>query len=212
MNLQSVYYRSLTVRKSEGSDIARENIGGERFCAYHFASSALCGIYFWHFMHILDRLKFMKKSPLFFSTVGWICFGIWYKFFNCRIWRCGFCKIESDGETKHLLILEELRELELGEIWRWGEKEEGGAWRRRESGDCDQRPSPDSNHPSEHTHPPDISRQEISQCISKRYNSIVPPFKNIYQAQIVKIYKIPSRCWIFMMFWLHTKAIFFMCM
>ena len=66
MNLQSVYYRSLTVRKSEGSDIARENIGGERFCAYHFASSALCGIYFWHFMHTLDRLKFMKKSPLFF--------------------------------------------------------------------------------------------------------------------------------------------------
>ena len=88
MNLQSVYYRSLTVRKSEGSDIARENIGGERFCAYHFASSALCGIYFWHFMHILDSLKFMEKSPLFFSTVGWICFGIWYKFFNCRIWRC----------------------------------------------------------------------------------------------------------------------------
>ena len=54
----------MKVRKSEGSDIARENIGGERFCAYHFASSALCGIYFWHFMHTLDKLKFMERSPL----------------------------------------------------------------------------------------------------------------------------------------------------
>ena len=71
MNLQSVYYRSLTVRKSEGSDIARKNIGGARFCAYHFAYSALCGIYFWHFMHTLDSLKFMEKSPLFFWIESW---------------------------------------------------------------------------------------------------------------------------------------------